>query len=384
MSICGFDIEWDRSDQITSYGIASNDECFSVRVVTEEQDLRGMCPIKDPDHDHSDIDWGEWLLEKLNKYDYVVGNNVSNDITKFEKSHPEIYRVLKAKYRDIGHAMNELFEIKSPSSMSLSKICEYMDTDNTNHHNPKHDAFVAFKCTKYYPFLNWQKYSINPKTTCPYCGLERHMKHQYKCKNKPLMNQIMQQNTCKPIPGFPGYTIDRDANVYSSKGKRLATELKDGNGGMDGNRKYVGLTQNGKRTTQTVDRLYAFTFGPERPSDSHTLWSKTPSDKIFSDNLVWIDTTTREHTHLMQRVAYLKSIDKYVPRVNCKWGSKSKTIYCNTFDEGLEIWKKHIRDEHPHLMFGNAYPGDGRPISRDTKCFNENEEKFWTNRYASQ
>ena len=31
-----------------------------------------------------------------------------------------------------------------------------------------------------------------------------------------------------------------------------------------------------------------------------------------------------------------------------------------------------------------AYPGDGRPISRDTKCFNENEEKFWTNRYASQ
>lgn len=176
MRVCALDVEYHCSGFINGYGLATDrGDRFTVQTVSDELNKVCMYPIVDPDYDHSEHEWDEWLLHYLEDFDVVLGFNVNNDLSKFQR-YPELYKVLDRKYRDMGWAMGQLFGLKTKHKtphrkmMGLADATKYLAIDNSNHHKPDHDAEVALLCLYRYPFtLNYLRPNP-PKTKCGKCG----------------------------------------------------------------------------------------------------------------------------------------------------------------------------------------------------------------------
>lgn len=72
-------------------------------------------------------------------------------------------------------------------------------------------------------------------------------------------------NTWKVIVGFPNYSISDDGRVRNNKTGKILTPSPDSNGYLS-----VGLSRDGKRTTQRVHRLVAEAFIPN-PLNLHDI-----------------------------------------------------------------------------------------------------------------
>ena len=128
----------------------------------------------------------------------------------------------------------------------------------------------------------------------------------YLSKKIHLNSKIMSENysTLCEIPGYTGYKVNRNDDVWSEKNKKFLKK-KDSNGYL-----LVSASKIGSKTASAVHRLVALTFIPNpenKPYVNHMDCNKY-NNRV--DNLEWV--TQNENTaHHQKKISHDKKVVQY-------------------------------------------------------------------------